>query len=31
MPVDALGMKDDLSMLRKLLGAEPIIAMKLPG
>ena len=28
---DALGMKGDLSMLRKLLGAEPIIAMSLPA
>jgi hypothetical protein len=27
----ALGLKDDLSMLRKLLGAEPIISMQLPA
>jgi len=28
---DALGLKDDLSLLRMLLGAEPIISMRLPG
>ena len=27
----ALGIKNDLSILRKLLAAEPIISMKLPG
>jgi hypothetical protein len=27
----ALGLKDDLSMLRKLLAAEPIISMQLPA
>jgi hypothetical protein len=28
---DALGLKDDLSLLRMLLGAEPIISMHLPA
>jgi hypothetical protein len=28
---DALGIEDDLSMLRKLLAAEPIISMRLPA
>ena len=27
----ALGLKDDLSLLRKLLAAEPIISMNLPA
>jgi hypothetical protein len=27
---DALGLKNDLSTLRKLLGVEPIISMNLP-
>ncbi len=28
---DALGLPDDLSVLRKLLSLEPVISMKLPG
>jgi len=28
---EALGLKDDLSVLRKLLAAEPIISMSLPA